>query len=91
MVLKQNDDLVKKTNNNIYDGYIVDDMTAEAPDYNSIGSIKFKNGIEVSRGENAGRDKKDIMRAQIRNTIERHIEKRQELKKKASKPFPFSL
>ena len=85
VVLKQNDDLVKKTINNIYDGYIVDDMTAEAPDYNSIGSIKFKNGIEVSRGENAGRDKKDIMRAQIRNTIERHIEKRQELKKKGIK------
>ncbi len=85
VLLKQNDDLVKKTNNSIYDGYIVDEMTADAPDYGSVGSIKFRNGIEVRRGEDVGRDKKDVMRAQIRNTIERHIEKRQELKKKGIK------
>lgn len=85
VILKQNDDLAKKTNNNIYDGYVVDEMTADAPDYGSIGSVKFKNGIEIKRGEDAGGDKKDIMRAQIRHTIERHIEKRQELKKKGIK------
>lgn len=85
VTLKQNDDLAKKTNNNIYDGYVVDEMTADAPDSDSVGSVKFKNGIEVKRGEDAGRDKKDIMRAQIRHTIERHIEKRQELKKKGIK------
>lgn len=85
IAIKQNDDLAQKTNNSIYDGYIVDDMTVDAPDYNSIGSVKFKNGIEVRRGEDAGRDKKDIMRAQIKNTIERHIEKRKELKKKGIK------
>ena len=85
IVLKQNDDLAKKTNNSIYDGYIVDEMTADAPDYGLVGSIKFKNGVEVKRGEDVGRDKKDIMRAQIINTVERHIEKRQELKKKGIK------
>ena len=83
--IKQNDDLARKTNNGIYDGYIVDEMTTDAPDYGLISSIKFKNGIEVKRGEDVGRDKKDVMRAQIRNTIERHIEKRQELKKKGIK------
>jgi type III restriction enzyme len=85
LAIKQNDDLALKTNNNLYDGYIVDEMTADAPDYGSVGLVKFKNGIEVKRGEDVGRDKKDIMRAQIRNTIERHIEKRQELKKKGIK------
>lgn len=85
IVIKQNDDLAQKTNNSIYDGYVVDEMTADAPDYGLVSSIKFKNGIEVKRGEDVGRDKKDIMRAQIRNTIERHIEKRQELKKKGIK------
>ena len=85
VTLKQNDDLVKKTNNSIYDGYIVDEMTADAPDYGSVGSIKFKNGIEVRRGEDVSRDKKDVMRSQIRNTVERHLEKRKELKKKGIK------
>ena len=85
ITLKQNDDLVQKTNNSIYDGYIVDEMTADAPDYGLVGAVKFKNGVEVKRGEDVGRDKKDIMRAQIRNTIERHIEKRKELKKKGIK------
>jgi len=85
IAIKQNDDLAQKTNNSIYDGYIVDEMTADAPDYGLVSSIKFKNGIEVKRGEDVGRDKKDVMRAQIRNTIERHIEKRQELKKKGIK------
>ena len=85
IVLKQNDDLAQKTNNSIYDSYVVDEMTADAPDYGLAGAVKFKNGVEVKRGEDVGRDKKDIMRAQIRNTIERHIEKRQELKKKGIK------
>jgi len=85
IVLKQNDDLAKKTNNSIYNGYIVDEMTADAPDYGLVGSVKFKNGVEVKRGEDVGKDKKDVMRAQIRNTIERHIEKRRELKKKGIK------
>jgi type III restriction enzyme len=85
IAIKQNDDLAQKTNNSIYDGYIVDEMTADAPDYGLVSSIKFKNGIEVKRGEDVGRDKKDVMRSQIRNTIERHIEKRQELKKKGIK------
>ncbi|HOW36433.1 MAG TPA: DEAD/DEAH box helicase family protein [Candidatus Omnitrophota bacterium] len=83
--LQKNDDLAEKTNNRMYDGYIADDMTADAPDFGSIGSIKFKNGVEVKRGQEITTDKKDIMRAQIRSTIERHIEKRQELKKKGIK------
>ncbi len=85
IAIKQNDDLARKTNNSIYDGYVIDEMTADAPDYGLVSSIKFKNGIEVKRGEDVGKDKKDIMQAQIRNTIERHIEKRQELKKKGIK------
>ncbi len=85
ITLKQNDDLAQKANNNIYDGYVVDEMTADAPDYGLTGAVKFKNGVEVKRGEDVGRDKKDIMRVQIRNTIERHIEKRKELKKKGIK------
>ena len=85
ITLKQNDDLAQKTSNSIYDGYIVDEMTADAPDYGLVGSIKFKNGIELKRGEDVGKDKKEIMQAQIRSTIERHFEKRQELKKKGIK------
>ena len=50
IVLKQNDDLAQKTNNSIYDGYIVGEMKADAPDYSQVGAVKFKNGIEVRRG-----------------------------------------
>ncbi len=85
LVLKQNDDLAQKTNNRLYESYVVDEMTADAPDFDLVGSIKFKNGVEVKRSTEVQEDKKEIMRAQIQSTLERHIEKRQDLKKKGIK------
>lgn len=85
--LNQNDDLAKKTNNAVYAGYIVDEMNADAPDFGSVGSVRFKNGVELKRDTEPGRDRKDLMREQIKVTIEQHLKKRRELKKKGIKPL----
>lgn len=85
--LNQNDDLAKKTNNAVYAGYIVDEMNADAPDFGSVGSVRFKNGVEIKRDTEPGRDRKDLMREQIKVTIEQHLKKRRELKKKGIKPL----
>lgn len=85
VTIRQDDDLAEIANNSQYVGYVVDEMTADAPDYGSVGSVRFKNGVEIKRGEGVGRDKKDVMREQIKITIEQHIRKRQELKPKGIK------
>ncbi len=87
VTLKQNDDLAKVADNSIYDRYIIDEMTVDAPDYGSVGSIRFRNGIEIKRGAEVNRDRKDLMREQIKVTVDQHIRKRQEFKKKGIKPL----
>jgi len=78
--VKRNDDIAFKTKNNSYDGYIVDGMTADNPEYvGAIGSIKFKNGISIKFGENTGKDKEEIIREQISQTIRIHFEKKKKL------------
>ena len=77
--VKRNDDIAFKTNNNSYEGYIVEGMTADNPDFGTIGSIKFKNGISIKFGENTGKDKEEIIREQISQTIRIHFEKKKKL------------
>lgn len=85
ITLKPDSDLAKITQNSVYDGYVVEEMNVDAPDNGSIGSIRFRNGIEIKRGDDTGRDRRELMREQIKVTIEQHIKRRQELKKKGIK------
>jgi len=78
--VKQGDDLAKKTENAAYDGYIVDELTADAPDFGSVGSIRFRNNVQVKQGEGIGGNREDIMKEQIAETIKLHFEKKQKLK-----------
>ena len=80
IAVKRNDDIAFKTKNNAYEGYIVDGMTADNPDFGAIGSIKFKNGVSIKFGENTGKDKEEVMREQISQTIRIHFEKKKKLK-----------
>ena len=77
--LKQGDDLEAKTGNSIYEGYILEDLTADAPDFGSVGSIRFRNGAELQQGEGTGDNKEELMREQIEQTIRQHFEKRKKL------------
>ena len=83
--VEKNDDLHRLTGNADYRGYVVGGMQMHDPASGRQGLIKFENGIEVRIGEHTGRAKNDIMKEQIRETILKHIEKRQLLKGKGIK------
>ncbi len=80
LVLKQGDDLAKKTNNDVYSGYILDELDADAPDLGQTGRIRFRNSIEIRQGEGVANNNEQVMRQQIEQTIRRHFEKRAPLR-----------
>ena len=82
LILKQGDDLSHKTNNDVYDGYIVEALDVDAPDIGQFGKIRFRNNVEVKQGEGIGGNREQVMREQIEQTIRRHFEKREQLKEK---------
>ena len=81
LMLKQGDDLAKKTSNDIYSGYIVDSLDADAPDFGSVGKIRFRNNIEIKQGEGVGGNREQLMREQIEQTIRLHFEKREKMRR----------
>jgi len=80
ILVKQGDDLAKKTKNSGYEGYIVEDLTAEAPDFGSIGSIRFRNNVLIKQGEGVGGNREDVLKEQISETIKLHFEKKNKLR-----------
>ena len=80
ITLQQDDDLATKAGNDLYAGYVVDALEAHAPDYGSVGKVRFKNNVEVLQGEGIGGNKEQIMREQIEQTIRLHFEKREKLR-----------
>lgn len=80
LMLKQGDDLAQKTNNDVYSGYIVEALDADAPDLGQTGKIRFRNSVEVKQGEGVGGNREDIMREQIEQAIRLHFEKRKKLR-----------
>lgn len=78
--LKNGDDLVDKTNNEIYSGYVVDGLVVDSPEHGTVGKINFRNGVEVLQGEGVGGNREQIMREQIEQTIRIHFEKKEKLK-----------
>lgn len=80
LTLKQDDDLSDKTGNDVYAGYVVDALDANAPDYGVVGKIRFRNNVEVMLGEGVGGNRQQVMREQIEQTIRLHFEKSEKLR-----------
>src|SRR3989338_1135386 len=80
LTLKQDDDLAQKTSNDVYAGYIVEALDADAPDIGQTGKIRFRNNVEVKQGEGIGGNREQVMREQIEQTIRLHFEKRKQLR-----------
>lgn len=78
--LKDGDDLVVKTNNDVYAGYVVESLNADVPDMGLVGKIRFRNNIEIQQGEGVSGNYEQLMREQIEQTIRRHFEKREQLR-----------
>ena len=81
LTLKLSDDLSQKTKNDVYNGYIVDDLMADVPDFGAIGKIRFRNNVELRQGEGIGGNQEQLMREQIEQTIRLHFEKKQKWEK----------
>ncbi|KKR68331.1 MAG: Type III restriction enzyme [Microgenomates group bacterium GW2011_GWA2_40_6] len=60
-------------------------MTVDNFDFGVQGSIKFKNGISIKLGQNTGKEKEEIMREQIRQTIRIHFAKKKKLEEQKIK------
>ncbi len=78
--LKQGDDLAKKTGSDMYSGYIVDSLDADAPDFGAVGKVHFRNNIELKQGEGIGGNREQLMQEQIEQAIRLHFEKRAKLR-----------
>jgi len=76
LTLKLNDNLAEKTKNDVYSGYVVGDLMADAPDFGAVGKIRFRNNVELHQGEGVGGNKEQLMREQIEQTIKLHFEKK---------------
>jgi len=72
--VKQGDDLHEKSRNPEYRGFVVSGIHA------GYNYVKFSNGVTVKKGEDLGGDRKELMRTQIRHTIEEHFRKQELLK-----------
>ena len=80
ITVKPGDDLTAKTNRPEYYGYIADEINPGS-DF-----VRFTNGVELSKGESTGENKKAIFETQIRYTIEEHF-----LKQKRLKPYDIKV
>lgn len=81
IIVKDGEDLSKKTQNSEYDGFVVTEINARH------NFVKFSNGLRVRLGEEHGSDRKELMRVQIEQTIQEHFEKSLMLKPLGIKPL----
>ncbi len=69
VVLDGNDDLHRKTGRDEHQGYVVEEINAAG------GFIAFKNGVRLFMDETVGPSRPEVFRAQIRCTLEHHMER----------------
>lgn len=69
VVLDGDDDLHRKTGRDEHQGYVVEEISAAG------GFILFKNGVRLVLDETVGPSRPEIFRAQIRCTLEHHMER----------------
>ena len=83
IIVKNGDDLYDKSNEreSYQNGYIIEEINAE-PDNEYLS---FVNGKSISLGEAQGGLTDDIMKVQIKNTIQEHLEKELKVKDKGIK------
>ncbi|WP_431202257.1 DEAD/DEAH box helicase family protein [Bradyrhizobium betae] len=72
--LKQGDKLWEKAKRVEYDGYEVSEINFQT------GFVRFTNNVEVATGGEIGSQKDAILEAQIRFTVERHLQKQRRIR-----------
>ncbi|MEK9152414.1 MAG: hypothetical protein AAB692_03540, partial [Patescibacteria group bacterium] len=75
---KPGDDLEQETGNPVYTGWVVERIWKDAASQQV--KVRFTNGTEILDGSTHGWPKEEIFREQIRLAIEKHFEKKAQLK-----------
>lgn len=81
ITVKIGDDIKQKTSNPAYDGYVISAMNAQH------NFIEFSNGKKIKIGEKYGTDRIQMMKMQIKNAIDIHLKKDQDLRSSGIKPI----
>ncbi|HCC83815.1 TPA: hypothetical protein DEP96_03115 [Candidatus Uhrbacteria bacterium] len=76
-------DLAVKTNNLVYDGWVVERIWKDMND--EIARVRFTNGEELKMGASRGEDKEAVFREQIRLTVVQHFKKKEKLQEQGIK------
>jgi type III restriction enzyme len=81
ITLKQGTDLSQQTNRPGYDGYIVTNICAEA----GLEHVEFANGKLIELNKEEGGMGEEVLKTQIRQTVEEHFKKERKFKDKGIK------
>ncbi|MDA3874794.1 MAG: DEAD/DEAH box helicase family protein [Kiritimatiellae bacterium] len=81
VTLKQDTDIAKLTNREGYEGYVVSGISAES----GLEHVEFANGKLLMTGEEQGGMGDEILKAQVRATVEEHLKKERKFKDKGIK------
>jgi len=81
ITLKQGTDVADQTNRAGYEGYIVSNICAEE----GLEHVEFTNGVTLEVKQEQGGMGDDILRAQVRQTVEEHFKKEKRFKGKGIK------
>ena len=81
ITLKQGTDVAEQTNRPGYDGYIVTNICAEE----GLEHVEFANGVTLTLLQEQGGMGEDILRTQIRQSVEEHFKKVRRFKDKGIK------
>lgn len=79
VVLDGDDDLFRKTGREEHQGYVVEEINAAG------GFIAFTNGVRLFMDETVGPSRPEVFRAQIRCTLEHHMERQAALQARGIK------
>lgn len=84
-LFKDGDSLEEKTNNPVYNGWIVERVVKDP--YTDITKVFFSNGVSLVKGHEHGFDKESIFREQIKRAIQSHLKRKKTLSARDIKPL----
>ena len=81
ITLKQRTDVADQTNRTGYDGYIVDNISAEE----GLEYVEFGNGVTLNLGTEQGGMGDDYLKVQIEQTVQEHFKKEKRFRERGIK------
>ena len=81
VTLRHESDIGSQTNRADYDGYIVSNISAEC----GFERVEFSNGLSLQAHQEQAGMSDDVMKQQVRQTVEEHFKKEKKLKDKGIK------